>query len=75
MARRGVMRDAVRDLRGGHARLAEAEVPAGVADDQVIEQRYVEDVGCLCKPASAAHRPGLVWDRASHIPPLERLGS
>ena len=29
---------------------AEAEVAAGVADDQVIEQRHVEDVGRLRQP-------------------------
>ena len=39
--------DSVRDLRCECSGFAEAEVAAGVADDQVIEQRHVEDVGRL----------------------------
>ena len=42
--------DSVRDLRGERSGFAEAEVAAGVADDQVIEQRHVEDVGRLRQP-------------------------
>ena len=38
------------DPRGERSRLAEAEVAAGVADDQVIEQRQVEDIGRLRQP-------------------------
>ena len=42
--------DSVRDLRCECSGFAEAEVAAGVADDQVIEQRHVEDVGRLRQP-------------------------
>ena len=39
--------DSVRDVRSQCSGFAETEVAAGVADDQVIEQRHVEDVGRL----------------------------
>jgi hypothetical protein len=42
--------DSVRGLRCECSGFAEAEVAAGVADDQVIEQRHVEDVGRLRQP-------------------------
>ena len=40
----------VGDPRGERSRFAEAEIAAGVADDQVIEQRHVENVGRLRQP-------------------------
>ena len=50
MARRGVMRGLRPRSRDERSGFTEAEVAAGVADDQVIEQRHVEDVGRLRQP-------------------------
>src|SRR6266508_2522934 len=44
--------EVLRALRSERSGLAEAEVPSRVADDQVIEQRDIQDVSGLREPDS-----------------------